>query len=151
MDGKTGRFRPGGRALANVVVLLGGLAAMAFVLAAAAFPGGGYNPAMQMLSVLGRSQVRLVEQPWCRYVFVVGMFFSVAAVLVAARAFRLSAWGAALNAAGLVAIALFPENEGWLRHAASRRFQESPTVDASKFLCTSLSICWIPLLLTSYV
>ena len=119
MDGKTGRFRPGGRALANVVVLLGGLAAMAFVLAAAAFPGGGYNPAMQMLSVLGRSEVRLVEQPWCRYLFVAGMFFSAAAVLVAARAFRLSAWGAALNAAGLVAIALFPENEGWLRHDAA--------------------------------
>ena len=101
------------------VAFFGGLAALSFVLAAAAFPGGGYNPAMQMLSVLGRTEIRLVEGAWCRWFFVAGMSFSAAAVLLAVRGARLSPWGGALNAAGLVAIALLPENVGQLRHDAA--------------------------------
>ena len=103
----------------NCVALLGGLAALMFVFAAAFFPGGGYNPAMYMLSALGRTEVRLVEYPWSLWFFGAGMLFSSLAVLAAARRSRLSPWGAAINALGLVAIAIFPENVSWACHDAA--------------------------------
>ena len=74
----------------NGVVFLGGAAALMFVVAAALFPGGGYNPAMSMLSVLGRTEVRLVEYPWSLFFFAAGMALSALAVLAAARRVRLS-------------------------------------------------------------
>jgi hypothetical protein len=92
------------------VAFLCGLAGVAFLLAMAAFPGGGYDPTMRMLSALGRTEVRMVERPWSHFLFTAGMFISALAVLFAARRARLSGWGAALNAAGLVWIALVPEN-----------------------------------------
>ena len=81
-----------------------------FILSAFAYPGGGYNPFMRMLSALGRSEVRLVEHPWSQYLFMGGMFLSALAVLVHARWSALSCAGAWVNAAGLVLIALFPED-----------------------------------------
>ena len=66
------------------VAFFGGLAAVAFVLAMHCFPGG-YNPLMQMLSSLGRTEVRLVEWPWSHYLFMAGMFFAMLAVASAAH------------------------------------------------------------------
>ena len=91
-----------------------------FTLAMAAHPGG-YNPLCQMLSVLGRTHIRMVEYPWSHYLFMLGMAISavgiarIAAALPsiprfsdrAHGAFRI---GAVLNAAGLASIALIPEN-----------------------------------------
>ena len=100
--------------------LVGGVAAFAcFTVAAVHYPGGGYNPLRQMLSALGRSQVRGVAYPVCHWWFAVGMFLSASTVAGvwtrlahAARGWRRHAigWGGALNAAGLCAIALVPEN-----------------------------------------
>ena len=94
---------------------LGAGAAVSFVLAMHTFPGG-YNPLMRMLSALGRTEVRLVEWPWSHYLFVAGMFFSVLAVVSAARRAGLSPWGLALNVAGLLWIALVPEDVSQLLH-----------------------------------
>ena len=110
--------RPGTRSALGPVAFFGGLAALLFVIAAALFPGGGYNPAMRMLSVLGRTEVRLVAYPWSHHFFVAGLVSSAVAVVFAARRLRLSSWGAALHAAGLLAIAIFPENVVQLRHDA---------------------------------
>jgi len=93
----------------------GAAAALSFFLAMHCFPGG-YNPAMRMLSALGRTEVRLVEWPWSHYLFVAGMFFSALAVVFAARRARLSPWGLALNVAGLLWIALVPEDVSHLLH-----------------------------------
>ena len=92
------------------VACLGALSALAFLLAMATYPGGGYNPALQMLSALGRTEVRLVEYPWCHYFFIAGMLFSSWAIASAVRRMGLSWWGAAVNIAGLASIAAVPEN-----------------------------------------
>ena len=101
----------------SATAFLGAAAALSFVLAMHTFPGG-YNPLMRMLSALGRTEVRLVEWPWSHYLFVAGMFFSVLAVVSAARRAGLSPWGLALNIAGLAWIALVPENVNMLIHNA---------------------------------
>ena len=54
------------------VAILCAAALLSFVLAMHCFPGG-YNPAMRMLSALGRTEVRLVEWPWSHYLFMAGM------------------------------------------------------------------------------
>lgn len=99
------------------VAFLGGLAAVAFVLAMHCFPGG-YNPLLRMLSALGRTEVRLVEWPWSHHLFVAGMLFSVLAVASAVRCAGLSRWGAALNMSGLAWIALVPEDFSMVFHNA---------------------------------
>ena len=101
----------------DAMSLLLGLAAASFVMAMAVFPGG-YDPALRMMSSLGRTEIRLVEYPWSFYFFVAGMLFSACGVVLCAHNARLSAWGAWLNAVGLVAIALAPENNGQLLHGA---------------------------------
>ena len=97
------------------VAFFGGLTAGSFVLAMHCFPGG-YNPLMRMLSALGRTEVRLVEWPWSHYLFMAGMFFAVLAVVSAACRTGLSKWGAALNIAGLLWIALVPEDVSQIMH-----------------------------------
>ena len=99
------------------VAILCAAALLSFVLAMHCFPGG-YNPAMRMLSALGRTEVRLVEWPWSHYLFMAGMFFSALAVVSAARRAGLSKWGAALNVAGLLWIAFVPENVNQILHDA---------------------------------
>ena len=99
----------------SATAFFGAAAALSFVLAMHCFPGG-YNPAMRMLSALGRTEVRLVEWPWSHYLFVVGMFFSALAVVSAARRAGLFPWGLALNVAGLLWIALVPEDVSQLLH-----------------------------------
>lgn len=99
--------------------IAGGLLAFAcFTVAALNFPGGGYNPFMQMLSELGLTNVNEVAYPACHFWFVAGMFLSAASVLrvwthLAARSGRgwrrhLYGWGGTVNAAGLCTIALVP-------------------------------------------
>ena len=104
-----------------------GAALASFVLAALAWPGGGYNPFMRMLSALGRTVVRGVEWPWCHYFFMAGLFLSIGAVVaaVAGEVSRFSGWrrhatgwGLVLNAAGLATIALVPENVNTFFHNA---------------------------------
>ena len=111
----------------DAAVAWGGVALAAFVLAALAWPGGGYNPFMRMLSALGRTVVRGVEWPWCHYFFTAGMFLSIGAVVSAAagEVSRFSGWrrhavgwGLALNAAGLATIALVSENVNVVFHNA---------------------------------
>ena len=99
------------------VAILCAAALLSFVLAMHCFPGG-YNPAMRMLSALGRTEVRLVEWPWSHYLFMAGMFFSALAVVSAARRAGLSKVGAALNVAGLLWIAFVPENVNQILHDA---------------------------------
>jgi len=79
-----------------------------------------YNPFMKMLSYLGRTKIKGVEYPLCHYLF---SFALAASAYVSARFFpalscfvrgsrkkNLFMWAGALNAAGLLAIALVPEN-----------------------------------------
>lgn len=101
-----------------IAALVVALAGSLFVLAAASFPGGGYSPCHRMLSALGRSEIRLVVNPWCRWLFMAGMFVSALGVLAIARSLGLSRLGAAVNAFGLVVIALIPENVCELGHNA---------------------------------
>ena len=100
--------------------LICGVAAfVCFLVAALCWPGGGYNPFMRMLSSLGRTAVRGVSYPLCHYLFMAGMGFAalgVVAVFWNANT-RLSGWrrhcarwGVAANIAGLITIALVPEN-----------------------------------------
>jgi len=89
-----------------------------FVLAAAAFPGGGYNPFFRMLSALGRSEIRQVAHPLCQGLFMAGLFVAALGICVLARRLKLSLRGAALNAAGLAVIALVPENVSMVFHNA---------------------------------
>ena len=109
------------------VALFGGVAACCFIAAMATFPGGGYNPLAQMLSMLGRMTVKGVEGPLCHYLFVVGMFSSALAalaalfaqrLLVAGARRRILVCGAALNAVGLITIALAPEDVCMFFHNA---------------------------------
>ena len=97
------------------VAAFGAAAVLLFVLAMHAFPGG-YNPFMRMLSALGRTEVCLVDMPWSCHFFAAGMAFSVLAVASVAWKSRLSPWGTAINVAGLVWIALVPENSDILLH-----------------------------------
>ena len=98
-----------------LVAFFGASAAAFFLLAMHVFPGG-YDPVMQMLSALGRTEVRLVERPWSRWLFMAGMLFSALAVASAAVLARLSTCGALLNIAGLAWIALVPENVNMTLH-----------------------------------
>ena len=111
----------------DAAVAWGGAALASFILAALAWPGGGYNPFMRMLSALGRTMVRGVEWPWCHYFFMAGMVLSIGAVVsaVAGEVRRFSGWrrhatgwGLALNVAGLATIALVPENANIFCHNA---------------------------------
>ena len=99
--------------------LVVGVAAFAcFLVAMTFYPGGGYNPLMQMLSALGETKVRGVRYPSCHYWFMAGMFLSAASVagVWAHLAHRIGGgwrrsfvgWGGAVNAAGLCTIALVP-------------------------------------------
>ena len=101
----------------STIALFGACAAVSFVLAMHCFPGG-YNPAIRMLSALGRTEVRLVEWPWSHHLFMAGMFFSALAVVFAACRAGLSKLGTALNVAGLLWIALVPEDVNQLLHNA---------------------------------
>ena len=106
--------------------LLCGVAAfVCFLVAALCWPGGGYNPFMRMLSSLGRTAVNGVGYPLCHFLFMAGMGFAavgVAAVFWCAHT-RFSGWrrtcarwGAATNIAGLLAIALVPEDTSQTLH-----------------------------------
>ena len=99
----------------GATVFFGACAVVTFVLAMHCFPGG-YNPAMRMLSALGRTEVQLVKWPWSHHLFVSGMLFSILAVVSSARRAGLSRWGIALNVAGLLWIALVPENFSQILH-----------------------------------
>ena len=109
-------------------VLYGTAAFAAFVLAAVAYPGGGYNPLMKMLSALGRTEVRTVPYPLCHYLFMAGLLLAaVATANVWANLVRrrpgggrgvLLEWGTALNVAGLCTILLVPENVNMTFHNA---------------------------------
>ena len=111
---------PRPRADIRFLALAGGALAFAsFVVAACLYPGGGYNPFRQMLSALGRSEVRGVPYPACHWWFIAGMFLSAMTVAGVWAHFARHAsgwrryafgWGGALNAAGLCTIALVPEN-----------------------------------------
>ena len=101
----------------TLVAFLCAAAALSFVAAMHLFPGG-YNPAMQMLSALGRTEVRLVDHPWCRWSFFAGMLLSALSVAAAAVRARLSACGAVLNVVGLLWIALVPEDVSMPLHDA---------------------------------
>ncbi len=113
----TNRVRPSDSNSFSTIALFGACAAVSFVLAMHCFPGG-YNPAIRMLSALGRTEVRLVEWPWSHYLFMAGMFFSALAVVSAARRAGLSKLGTALNVAGLLWIAFVPENVNQILHDA---------------------------------
>ena len=114
---------------APYAVFLGGAAAFLFFLAAMLlYPGKAYNPCMNMLSALGRTCVEGVDYPVCHYLFTVGLalgafaaarFYPALACLAkGARAKAWVRWGGAVNAAGLLAIALVPENVHNLSHNA---------------------------------
>ena len=105
----------GGLLTASLTIAVAGTL---FVLAAFVFPGGDYNPCLRMLSALGRTEVRLVERPWSSYLFAAGMVVSALGVLRLAFLVRLSRLGAALNAGGLMVIALVPENVSMVFHNA---------------------------------
>ena len=114
------RFDPSRRNPWPAALLYGSSGFLLFLLAAVCYPGGGYNPLMQMLSALGRTEVRMVPFPWCHYLFMGGMFLSALAVgatwaHLSRKGMRggrgvLLACGAPLNVAGLCTIALIPEN-----------------------------------------
>ena len=99
---------------------VGGVAAFAcFAVAVFLYPGGGYNPFLQMLSTLGRTHVRSVAYPPCHYWFVAGLLLASASVAcvwvrqvsVSGGWRRVAAgWGGAVNVAGLCVIALVPED-----------------------------------------
>ena len=111
---------PCGRVDTRGLVLIGGAAAFAcFTIAGCLYPGGGYNPFLQMLSALGRTEVRNVPYPACHWWFIAGMLLSGMSVgMVWARLVREErggrrfaiGWGGAVNVAGLCAIAFVPEN-----------------------------------------
>ena len=118
------RVDVGSVALWTVALALG-----SFVLAMATYPGRCYNPFLQMLSALGRNEVRMVAYPLCHFLFMSGMAVSAVGVArmaagirsvpgftdAAVRAFRC---GAVVNAAGLATIALVPENVNMMFHNA---------------------------------
>lgn len=103
------------------VAVFGVLAFSLFSLSMLSWPGGGYDPSMRMLSALGRTVVNGFEWPLCHFLFVAAMASAALAVwtLFDVRDRRAAAWGAALNAAGLLSIALVPENVSQTFHDAS--------------------------------
>ena len=53
--------------------IIGGVAGFAcFIIAMVLYPGGEYNPLLQMLSALGEVEVRGIRYPLCHYWFVAG-------------------------------------------------------------------------------
>ena len=104
-------------------------ALMSFTAAAALYPGAQYNPMTQMLSALGRVSVRMVDAPWSRFMFMLGMAISAAGVALLAagirsiprfrtKGFKLFRYGAALFSAGIAGIALVPEDANMKLHNA---------------------------------
>ena len=98
---------------------LGAAGFACFLVAMVLYPGGGYNPLMQMLSALGESQVRGIYYPLCHYWFVAGMLLSGASVagVWACLVRRSRGWrcvlvgcGGAANVLGLCTIAFVPFN-----------------------------------------
>ena len=114
------RFDPTRRNPWPSAILYGTSAFLLFLLAAICYPGGDYNPFMQMLSVLGRTETRMVRYPWCHYMFVCAMALSATAVATVwahlarhgPKGWRgvLMRIGGPMNVAGLLLIALIPEN-----------------------------------------
>ncbi|MDD4101096.1 MAG: lysoplasmalogenase family protein [Kiritimatiellae bacterium] len=113
---------------APLFVLLGGPLAMAlFLYAMRVCPiSPYYNPFFKMLSYLGRTKINNIEYPLCHYLFsfalaasayVSARFFPALSCFVrGARKKSLFLWGGALNAGGLLAIALVPENVHGVMH-----------------------------------
>lgn len=113
------RFRIQGVNVRAFTMTGGAFAFACFVVAAVLYPGGGYNPFLKMLSSLGRTAVGKVVYPACHFWFMAGMAFAVVAVTrVWTRlesecvGWRRAAvgWGGAVNVAGLLTLALVPEN-----------------------------------------
>ena len=112
-------------ALRNRVLVFGVLAACFFGLGMAVFPGGTYNPAMRMLSALGRTELAGEKWPLCHHFFVFGMVASAIATACAFASCRRHVegvrrtvldYGAAVNFAGLLTIAAVPENVSMSYH-----------------------------------
>jgi len=110
-------------------VFLGAAASLLlFLLAMVSCPGPAYNPCMYMLSFLGRTHVNGVDFPACHYLFTAGLAVSAGviayfypALACFAKGARQKAWllwGGAFNVAGLLTIALVPENVWGLFHNA---------------------------------
>jgi len=107
---------------APLFVLLGGpLTLLLFFYAMRVCPVSPcYNPFFKMLSYLGRTRINGVEYPLCHYLFsfslaasafVSARFFPILSCFVrGARKKSVFLWGGALNASGLLTIALVPEN-----------------------------------------
>ena len=105
---------------------LGAAGFICFFVAMTLYPGGGYNPLLQMLSALGETKVRGVAYPPCHYWFTAGMFLSAASVAgVWVHLVRrigggwrgiLVGWGGAVNVAGLCTIALVPFDANGTAH-----------------------------------
>ena len=100
-------------------VFCGILSSCCFFIAAFSYPGGDYNPFMQVLSALGRTKVRDVAYPACHFWFIAGMVLAAvsvsrvwASLAAANRGWRrfMCGWGGAVNVAGLLVVALIPEN-----------------------------------------
>ena len=99
-------------------VCVGAAGFACFFVAMRFYPGGGYNPLLQMLSALGETNVQGVRYPPCHFWFMSGMFLSAASVAgVWSHLSRrmgggwrrfFVGWGGAVNAAGLCTIALMP-------------------------------------------
>ena len=98
-------------------VVGGSLSFGCFAVAALTYPGGGYNPFLQMLSALGLVTVNDIAYPSCHFWFIAGMVLaavsvsrawaSLAALNVGWRRVAIG-WGGAVNVAGLLSIALVP-------------------------------------------
>ena len=120
------RFDPTLRNPWPPAIMYGAGAFLLFLLAAFCYPGGGYNPLMQMLSSLGRTETKMVRYPWCHYMFICAMALSAMAVgavwaHLARRGLRgwrgvLARIGGPMNVAGLLLIALVPENVNMYVH-----------------------------------
>jgi hypothetical protein len=113
------------RALHRCVIVFGCLAALSFAAAMAVFPGGTYNPAMRMLSALGRSVIAGEKWPLCHHLFVLGMAASAVASaaafwvcrnLVSGARRKILYCGAVFNFVGLLTIAAVPENVSMFYH-----------------------------------
>lgn len=126
-SGNESRFGFAIPALRVGVAAFGVLAACLFGLGMAVFPCGTYNPAMRMLSALGRTVLAGEKWPLCHHFFVLGMVSSAIATACAFASCRklvggvrrtVLDYGAAANFAGLLTIAAVPENVSMLYHNA---------------------------------
>ena len=96
------------------------LSAGFFVWAMFVCPGGDYNPLYDMLSYLGRTEIKGVAYPLAHYLFCLGMAAGAAASLYFAPHFRsltpgrvrreIVGWGMAVCVGGLLLITFVPEN-----------------------------------------